>query len=357
MKRRRMSGKMLAELSGLSPVTVSRLAKAHNPPDLESVTKFSKALNYPVEFFFGDQIDMISEKEVSFRSLSRLTARDRDAAIAAGSLGVQLANWVGKNFNLPSNEVPNLRDIAPRYAARVLRQEWALGEKPIPNMIKLLESKGVRVLSLAEDTKQVDAFSFWHSDTPFVFLNNLKSAERSRFDAAHELGHLVMHQHSKLSDSKEVEREADYFASEFLMPEQDVLANRRRNYTADTLIKQKSRWRVSAMALAYRLHYLDILSDWQYRSICIDLSRRGYRASEPKGIKKETSIVWKKVFEQLWREKTTREDIAKDLQLPLYEVENLVSGILQIPDRLEKSHNVALEIMGNDAEKNSSHRN
>src|SRR3546814_6566541 len=46
-----------------------------------------------------------------------------------------------------------------------------------------------------EDTKNVDAFSCWRNGQPFVFLNTFKSAERSRFDAAHELAHLVLHRH------------------------------------------------------------------------------------------------------------------------------------------------------------------
>ena len=55
-------------------------------------------------------------------------------------------------------------------------------------MLHVLEAKGVRVFSLAENTRNVDAFSSWREERPFVFLNMQKTAERSRFDAAHELG-------------------------------------------------------------------------------------------------------------------------------------------------------------------------
>ncbi|MEK2654790.1 ImmA/IrrE family metallo-endopeptidase [Pseudomonas aeruginosa] len=51
---------------------------------------------------------------------------------------------------------------------------------------------------MAEETSQVNAFSCWRRGvTPFVFLNTQKSAEASRFDAAHELGHLVLHRHGE----------------------------------------------------------------------------------------------------------------------------------------------------------------
>ena len=83
---------------------------------------------------------------------------------------------------------------------------------PIKNMIHLLEARGVRVLSLSIDTAQLDAFSMWHADTPFVFLNTKKSCEHSRFDVGHELGHLVLHRHAG-AKGQEVEREANAFAS------------------------------------------------------------------------------------------------------------------------------------------------
>lgn len=63
---------------------------------------------------------------------------------------------------------------------RPLRRMWGLGNAPIPNMIPLLESKGFRVFSLAEEAREVDAFCTWHEGKPFVFLNTIKSVERSR---------------------------------------------------------------------------------------------------------------------------------------------------------------------------------
>src|SRR5438094_162699 len=77
--------------------------------------------------------------------------------------------------------------------------------------------------ALAIDAKEVDAFSMWHGETPFVFLNTKKSCERSRFDAAHELGHLVLHRHG-VPQGQQAEAEANAFASAFLMPRASVLA-------------------------------------------------------------------------------------------------------------------------------------
>jgi hypothetical protein len=123
---------------------------------------------------------------------------------------------------MPSPDLPELRSEDPGSAAASIRRHWGLGFRPIPNLIRLMESKGVRVFTLSEG-KNVDAFSFWRDGTPFIFLNTLKSAERSRFDAAHELGHLLMHSHG-YPEGREVEKEADSFASHLLMPREDVLS-------------------------------------------------------------------------------------------------------------------------------------
>ncbi|MET9565773.1 ImmA/IrrE family metallo-endopeptidase [Streptomyces tauricus] len=75
----------------------------------------------------------------------------------------------------------------------MVRTRWDLGQAPAPNMVHLLEAHGVRVFSLPPDSLEVDAFAVWRSGVPFVFLHTLKTVERARFFAAHELGHLVMH--------------------------------------------------------------------------------------------------------------------------------------------------------------------
>ena len=106
-----------------------------------------------------------------------------------------------------------------------------------------------------------------------------------------------------------------------------------RRVTVDTILKAKMRWRVSAMAMAYRLNALGLLSDWQYKSSCIELGKRGYRSAEPEGIDRETSVIWRKVLSQLWVEKTTKNDIAKDLNLPLDELEGLIWNLAGVDQR------------------------
>jgi Zn-dependent peptidase ImmA (M78 family)/transcriptional regulator with XRE-family HTH domain len=330
--RRRLTGKALAQAAGLSAITVSRLENGENQPDDETMAKLARALAYPIEFFCGDDPEEIDTGALSFRSLSKMSAKERDGAIAAGVLGLELSDWVESEFRLPVANILDLSyETSPEAAAQTIRQFWGLGEKPIGNVLGLLEVNGILVFSLAENTATVDAFSFWRNHRPFVFLNNYKSAEHSIYDSVHELGHLAMHRHAGtqagMPPSRAAEREANQFAAAFLMPENDVRSRMPRFITVDTIVSAKQRWRVSAMAMAYRLHDLGFLTDWQYKSACIELGRRGYRSGEPDGIKRETSRVWQKILTQLWTERKTKNDIARELHIPIDELEGLIWGL------------------------------
>jgi len=331
-KSRRLTCKALAESASLAHDTITRLELGKHDPDELTIARLAEALNYPVEFFSADDPRDVTTEAVSFRSFSKMSARERDAAISAGSLGLELMEWVESRFALPA---PNLLDL--RYqrdadaAAMELRQYWGLGDKPIKTLIPLLEMHGIRILSLSENTANVNAFSFWLDETPYILLNNFKSAESSIYDMVHELGHLCMHKGADPKGRKDYEREADLFASVFLMPKNDVRSNIEFPISVESILKWKYRWKVSAMVLAYRLKSLNLLGENRYRSICVELSKRGYRSDEIEGVERETSKVWRKVLEALWTEKTTKNDIAKALAIPLDELEGLIWNLAGTP--------------------------
>ncbi|WP_264048838.1 helix-turn-helix domain-containing protein [Methylobacterium flocculans] len=327
--RRRMSSKGLAEAVGLTLVHVSRLENGNHEPEQETLSAIAKALGFPVEFFCGDEIDPVTKEGVSFRSMTAMKAAERDAAIAAGHIAYLLADWTAARYNLPATDLMEASEERdPARAARWLRQHWGLGEQPIKHMIKMLEAKGIRVFSLAENTATLDAFSCWRGDTPYIFLNTAKSAERSRFDAAHELGHLVMHKHGGPQQGKSAEHEAQLFAASFMMPQSDIEAKIPRALTLDQIVVAKRRWGVSGAALAYRLNKVGILSDWLYRGMVIEMGRRDYRKNEPNEMEREESVVWQKVFSDLWSKKITKDTIAKELHVPISEIENLIFGLV-----------------------------
>lgn len=330
-KRRKITARALAIAIGVSPVTISRLENGANEPEGDTVDALARALNFPRQFFFAEDVEELPAQAASFRSLSSMSAKERDAALSAGVIAYLFHDWVAERFNLPDENVPEVHaDAQPEAAARIVRSHWGLGEQPISSMVKLLESKGVGVFSLCENTKNVDAFSCWRGERPFVFLNTFKSTERSRFDAAHELGHLVMHRHGAPQDSRQAENEADRFASAFLMPADDVASRIRYVQGVDSLVNHKRRWGVSVAALNYRLHKLGIVSEWQNRSLNVELSSRGYRRQEPEGLPPETSALWPQIFTELWCERITREHIAAQLYVPSSEIDTILRHLVVV---------------------------
>ena len=325
-KRRLLTKSALADRIGVEPHTISRWEGRRTEPTRENLSALVVTLGFPGNFFFGPSLAEPDPNLTSFRSQTSMTAAVRDAALAAGTIGFLVSDWVDTRFELPKADIPDLRHFRPEDAARTLRQEWGLGEKPISNVVHLMESRGIKVFSLAENTARVDAYSLWKADVPYVFLNSLKSPERSRFDAAHEIAHLVLHQDGSVT-GREAEDQADSFASALLMPKADVLAALPRVQHLGQLIRAKARWKVSLAALNYRLHKIGVTTEWKNRDFCIEIARKGYHKAEPNGIERERSVVWDKVLKSLWAERTTPNDMANELCLPVSEISDLLFGL------------------------------
>lgn len=326
-RRRGLTKTKLAASVGVELRSVSAYETGEFAPEADKLSRIARVLRFPEAFFFGDDLDAPAFDTASFRSLSKMTAGQRDSALGSGAIALLLNEWIESRFDLPRTDIPDLgRDASPEGAAEAIRKAWGLGELPIKNMVHLLEAKGVRVYSLAIDAVEVDAFSMWRQDRPFVFLNTQKSGEHSRFDAAHELGHLVLHRHAA-PNGQEAEQDANAFASALLMPSASVRAHAPRFATIEQLIRLKKIWGVSLAAITYRLHKLGLLSDWHYRKLYIEISSRGYRKSEPNGGPREVSQVLQKVFVALREEGVSKHDIAAALRVHAEDIDELVFGL------------------------------
>jgi len=332
-KRRGIKKKTIAQLIGVSERSITSYEKGTQEPTQDTLSRIATALNFPARFFLADDIDELTPDIASFRALTKMTASQRDIALSAGNIALLLNEWIEQHFELPEIDLPDLgrestdNQQSPEAAADALRHHWGLGELSVKNMISLLESKGIRVFSLAIDAREVDAYSMWYGGKPFVFLNTLKSAEHCRFDAAHELGHLVLHRHGE-PQGQEIEREANAFASAFLMPKRSVLANAPKFPTLPGLITYKKHWTVSVAALNYRLHALGLTTDWVYRTLCVQISSAGYRTQEPESAPHETSQVLPKVFAALREEGISKQDVAQQLMIDSTEIEQLTFGLM-----------------------------
>ena len=328
-RRRGLTKAKLAERLHITSRSVANYENGDQQPSPAVLDQLAEVLSFPVEFFTGTDVEPIPEDAASFRSLTSMSAAQRNQALGAGSLAVLLDEWIDLRFARPEPDLPDLTDVTPDGAAEIVRAEWGLGHRPVSNMVHLLERQGVRVFSLDEEGREVDAFSFWRHGHPYVLLNTLKSAEHGRFDAAHELGHLVLHRHGHRG--RDAELQAQQFAAAFLLPRSSVLAAGITQPSLAELVVRKTEWKVSVTALIMRLHDLELLSDWQYRTLFVEASKRGYRRREPNPVPRERSQVLAKVIDQLRAEGVSRHRIAQELCISTEDFDRLVFGLVLLP--------------------------
>jgi len=336
-KRHGLTLTRLADLTGLSTRSLSLYENGHAEPTEETLRQLASVLEVDPEFLAAPDVDEIPVDAVSFRALSKMTARQRDRALSAGRVALLINDWIEARFELPAPEIPSLTGYDPESAAQVVRARWGLGERPVGNMLHLLESRGVRIYSLTAENSQLDAYSlYWHAQ-PFIFLNTAKSGERGRFDAAHELGHLVLHGEHLVPNRPAAETEANRFAAAFLMPRASVLAQGLRDATPDRILHAKRIWKVAAIALAHRLYELDLLTDWGYRAVCVQLSQWGYRRTEPQGIDRESSQLLAKVLRSVRDNGETFATMAAAIGISTAELHSHVFGLTLTPVAAELS--------------------
>ena len=306
-----LSNKDLANILSCTEVTVSNYLNENKPfvPDFEKTVTLSEKLELPFGFFQSNFNKKVADDQIFYRSFNRIRAQYRNSARAYSEFAIQTLEFFDEKIsNLPKFkgidvDIDNLIND-PEKTALTLRAQWKLGMLPIKNMIGVLESHGIAVFRLPLEVKEVDAFSFYHDGRPIIFLNTFKSAERQRFDAAHELGHLILHSDdiNVLQNMKEKEHQADSFAANFLMPKDLFISNAPSNLSIQNMINYKHYWKVSLVALNYNLHKQGLLSEWKYRANTIEFSKNGYYTSEPDPIEYDRPLLLNKIIDILLEE-------------------------------------------------------
>lgn len=335
---RQMTATDLAAAAGTTAPWVSQAENLKRTPSPELIREFARVLNFPIEFFYRPVKSQPPADAFHFRATSKLAKKDEATARSLSTLAIELSDWIEATYRSPAPDVPELQDLidsddelAPEQTAEALRGAWGLGVAPVKDLLQLLESKGAKVYSAGGPLQAIDAFSFRHGATPVIFLNVHKSAERLRFDLAHELGHLVMHGGSlHVGPGKEKEQAANDFASSFLMPRSDVIgAIRGNNLMLEDLLILKRRWRVSAMALNLRAHRLGVISDWTYGTLAKQLSMAGFRRGEPgSDLRVETSSLLTQVMSDMRKRGEGFSEIARVLNVRPRDVQDLMLGIV-----------------------------
>ncbi|MCK4340140.1 MAG: ImmA/IrrE family metallo-endopeptidase [Phycisphaerae bacterium] len=161
--------------------------------------------------------------------------------------------------------------------ARHTRSAWRLPPGPIANLTAAIESAGGIVAVCDFSTDRIDAAHMWLDGfPPMFFMNAQVPGDRHRFSLAHEVGHAIMHN----LPSDDVEAEADRFASEFLMPA-DEIGPQLIGLTIQRAAQLKMQWKVSMQAIIVRAWHLRRITEQRYRSLYTQISVHGYRRNEP----------------------------------------------------------------------------
>lgn len=283
---RGVSQVQLAALAGVSPGSISKWRSGQQEPTADALDKVARAVAVRPEWFlrsmpgFDTGIKLFRSNASALKSARAYMAVRHDwskelAAEFGEIVEYPTANFPGREYRDP-NEISN-EDI--EVAAAECRQLWKLGLGPVPDVVLAIENAGGVVVREATDIARIEGVSSWCSvnDRPFVYLNADKAnCFRSRFDAAHELGHVVLHRHipPKVAQAnhKEMERQAHYFAGAFLLPGETFSADVPNVPTLDTLLALKLRWKTSAAAMLMRLRALELVDEqaelnlWKRRS-------------------------------------------------------------------------------------------
>jgi Zn-dependent peptidase ImmA (M78 family)/DNA-binding XRE family transcriptional regulator len=211
---------------------------------------------------------------------AQMKRRAHRFAEMASELFMMLEQWV----SFPKIELPRVIPSNVEKAAADCRKAWGLGNLPIAKLGELFESKGIRLCSAEFGDDRCDAYSCIIDGRPFAFLGTeKKDRARARFDIAHELGHLLLHQHLSedeiLKNSGEIEKQANMFASAFLMPAETFTKD-----VVDTSVegfkRLKPKWGVSIQAMIYRARTLELITEETFDRHFRNMSARGWRKAK-----------------------------------------------------------------------------
>lgn len=334
----------LAEMVDVTPAAISQYENGPQTPRPEVMDKICEKLGFPHEFYtrpaYPEDDDPIfwrsnaaATQAARERSLQRLRWLKEIRALLSGFLDFP-------KLSLPSFWVPDdfrtLTDEHIEKYAQDCRDWWGFGLEPIPDLILELENSGVITarINVAADT--LDAFSQWASSdgTPYIVLGKDKaSAVRSRFDAAHELGHILIHRRvdrrrvNSKSDWRVLEHQANRFAAAFLLPARSFVEELWAA-TLDGFAAQKQRWKASIAMMIVRCGHLGIINSEQSKRLWINYNRRGWRREEPLDgtLKAEEPRVLRRSIELLLTEGVrTKSQILESMALPARELEQLVA--------------------------------
>lgn len=293
---RGLTGVALAELSGIGDVNISKYENGHAYPPAERLEVLSKVLRLPISFFLRP-LPLTDSRPLFWRSLHVSAKPARTRAIRKFEWAKEIADYLEGFFDFPEVNLPEVkppqdfRKISSELIEQVAsdcRKHWKVDRGPLPNVVRLLEKNGIVLSKIFLESEHLDAFSQVRDNgRPFILLSSDKaSAVRSRFDALHELGHLLLHSRvdartfNSPQNWKELEKQAHLFAGTALLPSEEFL-NDLFSPSLDGFRALKTKWKTAMGAMIQRCMALEIIDEDQARRLWMNMTRRGWKQKEP----------------------------------------------------------------------------
>lgn len=289
----------LAELIGVTRQAVSQYentALEKEKPSFERILKIASVLNFPLEFFYTDDVDYMKVNATYFRALLGSSKKEKTAQVNRAMVVTAIYQVLKQYIQFPKLTLPKRAELVTeatiKQKAQELRNIWNIKNKPIEDIVFLMEDNGILVNIVSNEEKGIDAYTQYTTidgeEIMCVTLENQRtSAARLQFSAAHELGHILLHgANIDLNDIdrstfRKMEEEANLFASELLLPEEEfkkdlILPTNLKGYE---MLKKK--WKVSIGAMMLRALNLKIITKNQYQYLIKQYNYNKYRDGEP----------------------------------------------------------------------------
>lgn len=292
-RARKAAGLSLRDLGnrvGLTHAAIKKYEDEKATPPSTTLLKIARALNVRTEYFFRPET--IALDRIEYRKRSTLPKKRLDAieheVIDQIERRIELENLFPSPPFLPFASVQGLpesvNDLAQiEDAAEIVRKAWNLGYDPIPDLIDVLETHGIRVFMIDANTDpKFDGLAASVNQMPIIVVGSNWPGDRQRFTLAHELGHLMLG--DRLADGVNEEIGCNRFAGAFLIPRLSVTQElgAHRNYIEPKeLSLLKEEFGVSMAGILYRARDLGIVSP-AWRDDQAKLFRiKGWHLTEP----------------------------------------------------------------------------
>ncbi len=285
----------LANLIGKPRSTVSRWETGEATPEPETLDTLAAQLNVRRSYFLRP-IQATGQGAFFARARKSVEKGVQSAVRARLRWTADISGALQHYFDFPDYDIPDslrsisyksLRDEDIEDIATILRTHWQLGEGPISSMISVLEAHGFVVARDEVGSGRLDGLCHWSEadGRPYILLaTDKQSFFRSQMDAAHEMGHAILHRYVDQAtferDFDLIETQAFRLASAFLMPAK-TFSLEARYPTLNGLLSMKERWRVSIKAMIKRCTDLGIITDTTSTQLYKHYSAKGWNRGEP----------------------------------------------------------------------------